>query len=165
MSTRSSWLDVWKGVATAVAGRPRCIKRQVGAVVVSSDNRDHWVGYNGPPAGLWPPQDERERDCGQFCPQGSQIRLVAFGPRNQPDPECVALHAEQNARNAVTDPARLVGGLWVVTAAPCWKCALTIASTKPAVLCCPPYEDDRLAQGILVSGMLAEAGVQIIPWD
>src|SRR5262245_21931891 len=84
--------------ALAVAGRSRCVRSQVGCVVVDRSGRVVATGYNGPPAG-WRPAGIALADelpepmrCDSFCPRAldEQAQTVTYE-------RCVAIHAELNA--------------------------------------------------------------------
>lgn len=160
---RPSWDETWTAVASAIAARSLCEKRQVGAVVVSGDNRDQWVGYNGAPGGLrddlGSPESSR---CSNYCPQGScEPERVPVGTLCSPDEEwvygpdpsagqpCVAIHAEVNALMQ-SDRLLRTGGTIYVTAAPCLKCALAIANSGVRRLVCPDWEPERRGTATLV---------------
>lgn len=138
---RATWDETWVSVAGDVAGRSACNVRQVGAVIVSADNRDHWVGYNGPPGGFREPSGLLAAGgCGNYCPQGLAASQGAQGP------PCVSIHAEVNALMQ-SDRRLREGGAVYVTAAPCWKCALAIANSGVSRLVCPRWEDGRRQLG------------------
>ena len=52
MFDRPSWDEYFIKLATEVAKRSTCLRRQVGAVIVDKDNHILATGYNGAPAGL-----------------------------------------------------------------------------------------------------------------
>jgi|GEM_PF-2765269 len=142
-------------VAADVAARSACGVRRVGAVVVSPDNRDHWIGYNGPPAGfrgsLGLPDDS---GCASYCPQGGR------GSEEVRGVPCVAIHAEVNALMQ-SDRRLRAGGTVYVTAAPCWKCALAVANSGVARLVCPDWEDWRQADALRIAGVYRDSGLTI----
>lgn len=154
---RADWDQTWRDVAEAVSRRSACVKRQVGAVIVSADNTQHWVGYNGPPARLpeaigarW--AHRAGQGCSSYCPQAVSLQMPTEETVSLSWPGCVAVHAEVNAL-IKSDPSKRQGGVMYVTAAPCWKCALAIANSGVAVLVCPPWEDDRKELGHAVRTM------------
>lgn len=136
--TRPDWQDYFLALAKAVALRADCSRRQVGCVVVDSDNRVCSTGYNGSPPG--------GPSClaGQ-CPRGKHYRVYE-GP-NGPDAfcckcgndwpcpisvdpgssydtgpgACVAVHAEANAL-LYADYHRLKGASVYITDEPCGGC-------------------------------------------
>lgn len=138
---RPGWDETWLAVASAIAGRSDCEPRQVGVVIVSPDNRDHWVGYNGPPAGyLESCGIRRPNGCRNYCSQGAGASERGSGLLE--GLLCVAVHAEINALMQ-SDRALRAGGTVYSTAAPCWKCALAVANSGVSRLVCPPYEPER----------------------
>jgi deoxycytidylate deaminase len=136
-------------------------------VVVSPDNRDQWVGYNGPPAGFQAPPETPDRPgCSRYCRQGERASRIDLGlPVLAQDPEvrCPSIHAEVNAlMQSARDLRR--GGTVYVTAAPCWKCALAVLNSGVGRLVCPPYEQPRLRLGADVEAMASEVFVDIKWW-
>lgn len=147
---RSTWDETWVAVASAVALRSDCSVRQVGALVASADNRDHWVGYNGPPGGFQTPSGlAGQRGCENYCPQSQRESWGDPGASGAP---CVSIHAEVNALMQ-SDRSLRTGGTIYVTAAPCWKCALAVLNSGVARLVCPPWEQDRLELALRVNEM------------
>ena len=109
--------EVWMDVARAVSKRSRCVNRQVGAVIVTSQNRMAATGYNGPPAGL-----EVSGQCGGFCPRAQTgERGVSYG-------NCVSVHAEANAL-LFASRREIEGGTIYVTNPCCWDCAKLVANS------------------------------------
>ena len=158
---RQSWDETWQQVASAVARRSACVVRQVGVAIVTADNRDHWVGYNGPPAGwlrgdLGGPDNAR---CGNYCPQGFK---ASSGPSGASEAPCVSIHAEINALMQ-SDRSLRKGGTAYVTAAPCWKCGLALANSGLDRLICPPWEHDRSELGARLRGVFEDTrgGIQV----
>ncbi len=107
-------------VATAVATRGDCRKKQVGAVILDPRHRVVSTGYNGAPPG------------GPSCLAGECPRAftdAAPGSSYDTGPgACIALHAEMNAI-IYADPARLPGAAIYVTCEPCQGCARMIAGS------------------------------------
>ena len=150
---RAGWDETWQTVAGAIALRSACELRQVGAVVVSPGNDQHWVGYNGPPAPWRPARPYGVAPlCSHYCPQ------AALGAN-----WCVSIHAEVNALMK-SDPVQRRGGLFVVTAGPCWKCALAIANSGVARVSWPTYEPEREDLSIKVSVLMEQCGIEEEPW-
>lgn len=110
---RPSFDDIFMDLAVNLAKRSRCVKQQVGAVLVK-DTRIISIGYNGPPAGTY--------NCDEQWP--------GIGcPRDARGGCSLALHAEQNAiLYAVKNNAAIVGATLYVTLAPCLPCARMIFS-------------------------------------
>lgn len=134
--TRPTWDETWMNIATAMSLRSRCVNRQVGCVVITSDNRPMAVGYNGPPANF----DAAPKmlhfasdtttltstptpvECSGFCPRGgSNDRGTSYS-------NCVSVHAEANAL-LFADRRDYQGGTMYVTNPCCWDCAKLVANS------------------------------------
>lgn len=105
-------------VADAVSRRSRCSRAQIGAVVVSKDQRISSTGYNGP-ASLFPTEDE----CMTWCPRAQGLTALD----NTYD-SCPSIHAEANALLYV-DRSRVEGGTMYITDAACYQCAKLISNS------------------------------------
>jgi len=105
--------DIFIALATNLAKRSHCVKKQVGAVL-TKDTRIISIGYNGPPAGTY--------NCDEEWP--------GVGCARDAKGSCfLALHAEQNAiLYAVKNSAPTEGATLYVTLAPCLPCARMIFS-------------------------------------
>lgn len=112
---RPSWDDTWLRVAHAVAERSLCIRRKVGAVIVTAENRPVSTGYNGPPAGL-----KQTTPCGGYCPRANN--------KTADYDNCVAIHAEANAL-LFASRSQYEGGTIYVTHICCYGCAKLIANS------------------------------------
>jgi len=113
---RASWDDYFLQIASTVASRSTCVRRQVGAVV-AADRHIVATGYNGPPSGM------------PHCDDGGCLRATAAGVARSVDySSCVAVHAELNAllRSA---PADRDGATLYCTDLPCWDCARAVANS------------------------------------
>ena len=112
---RPSWDDTWLAVARAVAKRSLCVRRQVGAVIVTAENRPVSTGYNGPPAGMsW------TSNCATFCERAYN--------KIEGHSNCVAIHAEANAL-LFASRSQYEGGTIYVTHLCCFDCAKLIANS------------------------------------
>lgn len=110
---RPGFDDIFVALATNLAKRSHCVKKQVGAVL-AKDTRIISIGYNGPPAGTY---NCDEQWPGVGCPRDSKGSCS------------LALHAEQNAiLYAVNNNASVEGATLYVTLAPCLPCARVIFS-------------------------------------
>lgn len=110
--SRPDWDAYFLGIATAVAARGECTRRQVGAVLVK-DRRIRSTGYNGAPSGA------------PSCLMGACPRAtsgVASGSSYDTGPgSCIAIHAEANALLfASKDDCQ--GATLYITTAPCAGC-------------------------------------------
>jgi dCMP deaminase len=105
-------------VADAISQRSRCSRAQIGAVVVSKDQRISSTGYNGP-ASLFPTEEE----CISWCPRAQGLTTLD----NTYD-SCPSIHAEANALLYV-DRSRVEGGTIYITDAACYQCAKLISNS------------------------------------
>jgi dCMP deaminase len=105
-------------VADAISQRSRCSRAQIGAVVVSKDQRISSTGYNGP-ASLFPTEEE----CMSWCPRAQGLTAL-----NNTYDSCPSIHAEANALLYV-DRSRVEGGTIYITDAACYQCAKLISNS------------------------------------
>jgi dCMP deaminase len=118
--TRPSWDQVWLEVAATVAQRSLCSRAQVGAVIVSLDNRVQAASYNGPRPGFV----HNEQSCTSWCP-----RAQPGAPITSDYSTCEATHAESSAL-VRADRSQLAGGTIYITSSVCINCARLIAHTE-----------------------------------
>ena len=85
MATRADKTTYYLGIASAIATRSTCLRRQYGAVIVKDDEIIS-TGYNGAPPG--------DANC---CDVGTCWRIQNNIPHGEQYEKCVAVHAEQNA--------------------------------------------------------------------
>lgn len=105
-------------IAEIMGQRSRCVRAQIGAVIVSDRNRIVATGYNGP-AATWP----YDGPCSNWCPraQGKTTLDSSYD-------ECPAIHAEENAI-AYVDRSAVEGGWIFVNGAMCMKCAKLVSNS------------------------------------
>lgn len=115
---RPPWDTVWMEVAESIGRRSRCSRAQVGAVVVSRNQRIAATGYNGPAATF--PHDD---SCINWCP-----RAKGEVPLDNTYDTCPSIHAEANALLYV-DRSDVEGGTIYVTGACCMQCAKLISNS------------------------------------
>jgi len=118
---RPSWDQVWMDVADTIAKRSRCSRAQIGAVVVSANQRIASTGYNGPAATL-----DVEGDCIDWCP-----RAQGIVPLDNLYDTCPSIHAEANALLYV-DRSRIEGGTIYITDVACLQCAKLVSNSGVA---------------------------------
>lgn len=100
-------------LASSLALRSHCVKKQVGAVL-TKDTRIISLGYNGPPAGT--------HNCDEEWPETGCAR-------DRKGSCYLALHAEANAiLYAARNKTELEGSTLYVTLSPCLSCARIIYS-------------------------------------
>lgn len=114
---RPSWDDVWLQVALTIAQRSQCDRAQVGAVIVTSDNKVDSCSYNGPVAAL-----ELTGTCTEWCPRAQSGETTSDYGR------CSTIHAEANALIR-SDHNRIKGGTIYVSRAMCVNCAKEVANS------------------------------------
>ena len=148
---RPEFDDIFVELATNLAKRSHCVKKQVGAVL-AKDTRIISIGYNGPPAGTY--------NCDEKWP--------GVGCSRDAKGSCfLALHAEQNAiLYAVNNHASLAGATLYVTLSPCLPCARLIfsAGIKKVIYVASyaAYKGIKQEEGV---GFLEEFGVTVASYN
>ncbi|AEF95459.1 CMP/dCMP deaminase zinc-binding protein [Desulfotomaculum nigrificans CO-1-SRB] len=144
---RPSWDEYFMKIASVVASRSTCLRRQIGAVIVK-DNRILATGYNGAPKGL---THCMERD-------GGCLRDRLSIPSGQRHELCRALHAEQNAIiQAAVYGTAIQGSIIYVTHQPCVMCCKMIVNAGiKKVVFAGDYPDELSVE------IFKEAGVELV---
>ncbi len=142
---RPDWQTYFMDIASLVASRSTCIRRQVGAVIVK-DNRILSTGYNGTPTGI------------RHCLERGCLRDELNIPSGQRHELCRGLHAEQNAIiQAAYHGVSIEAGAIYSTNQPCIICAkMIINAGLKKVIIRDTYPDE------LATEMLAEAGLKVV---
>jgi len=149
MQQRPSWDEYFMEMAILTAKRSTCMRRQVGAVIVT-DKHIVATGYNGAPRGI--------KHCEE---RGGCLRQKMGVPSGERHELCMALHAEQNAIiQAATLGQSVEGGTIYVTHQPCVICAKMIINAGIERIVVKEGYPDRLAVEIL-----EEAGLRIVMMD
>ena len=144
MKTRPSWEEYFMEIASVVASRSTCKRRQVGAVLVQ-EKRLLATGYNGAPTGL--------AHCGEKGCLREQLQ-VPSGERHE---LCRGLHAEQNAIiQAALHGVPIKGSTLFCTHYPCSLCSKMLVNAGISRFVLKSHYPDPLSQEILV-----EAGITI----
>lgn len=142
-------------VASVMSSRSRCSRAQIGAVIVSSNQRIAATGYNGP-AAAWP----HEGMCIEWCP-----RARGEAPLDNLYDACPSIHAEANALMYV-DRSSIDGGTLYVTGVPCMQCAKLISNSGIHRVVCRASEADAHRKPELVFEYLLKTGIDYtIIWD
>jgi len=144
---RPDWDTYFMKICHVVAERSTCLRRQVGALLVS-DRRILATGYNGAPKGL--------RHCAEVGCLRDQLGI----PSGERQELCRGVHAEQNAIvQAAVHGVTLQEATLYCTIQPCITCAkmLINANVKRIV-----YEGDYPDE--LALQLLGEAGVELFRW-
>lgn len=145
-----SWDEYFMGVAKLSAMRSKDPNTQVGACIVSEDNKILSMGYNGFPKGCsdddfpWGKNSEDPYDNKYFYTTHSELNAIL------------------NYRGIGQS---LVGSKIYVTLFPCNECAKAIIQCGIKTII---YEDDKYAATSAVRAskrMLAAAGVKLIRYD
>ena len=142
---RPSWDVYFMEHARVASMRSPCVKRRVGAVLVTGDRQLVSTGYNGPPRGA-PHRDEHT--CVRIgIPSGTRTDVV-----------CCA-HAEINAiAQAARHGVAVKGCTLYVTTSPCAWCARAIINAGIVrVVRDGDYNDPVAAQVFAESGVPVEA--------
>ena len=142
---RKSWDEYFMDIAYTVATRSTCLRRQIGAVAVSPDNRIIGTGYNGALAGT------------PHCDVTGCLREELDIPSGERQEICRAQHAEANVCNiAAKYGISLKDSTMYVTTQPCVTCmkAMVTSGVERIV-----YDGDYPDEFSLK--IAAEAGVEL----
>jgi len=142
-SSRPSWDEYFMRISLEVARRSTCLRRKVGAILVS-EKRILATGYNGPPRGL------------KHCDEVGCVREQQKVPTGMRQELCRGLHAEMNAfLQAASHGVSIEGASLYSTTHPCILCVkMLINAGIERVVIGSDYEDD------LAKEMLREAGIK-----
>jgi dCMP deaminase len=147
---RPTWDETWMNVATALSKRSKCVNRQVGAVIVTKENRPMAVGYNGPPANF----ETSTPNCDGFCPRGgSNDRGTSYS-------NCVSVHAEANAL-LFADRRDYEGGTIYVTNPCCWDCAKLVSNSGVARVVVRMSEADKHYDHTPALDLIRSCGIKV----
>jgi dCMP deaminase len=111
MGNRPTWDETWLAVSDVMAKRSRCSKAQVGAVIVTADNKVNSSCYNGPVGSV-----ELVGTCDNWCPRAQS------GTKSTDYSSCPGIHAESNSLIRA-DHSAIRGGTMYVSRAMCINCA------------------------------------------
>ena len=117
---RPTWDAIWMADAQNMARRSKCVRAQVGVVIVSQDQRVLSSGYNGPPSGF-----DAEGPCSNWCPRAQK---TADEPLSGTYDDCHAAHAESNSI-ARADFTQMQGSTVYVSTSMCKGCAKIVANS------------------------------------
>ena len=148
LDQRPSWDEYFIQICRVVATRSTCLRRQVGAILVS-ERRILSTGYNGAPKDL--------KHCAEL---GGCYREQMNVPSGERQELCRALHAEQNAIiQAAVHGVKLENVTAYCTTMPCVTCAkMLINADVQRIVYEADYPDE------LSRKMLGEAGVTLVRW-
>lgn len=143
---RPSFDEYYLGVAAAVSSRGECVRRKVGAVIVSGETIVA-TGYNGAPAG--------QRSClDGACPRAESNATPGTG---YAESGCSVIHAEANAIIRA-GRERCEGATIYVTDAPCDLCRPLIVAAGIARVVSGSPEELRALDEISILGQEIERG-------
>lgn len=142
---RPKWDEYFLGIASLVAKRSTCLRRNVGAVLVK-DKRILTTGYNGAPSGL------------KHCEDIGCLRDKLKIPSGQRHELCRALHAEMNAiLQAAQYGIGVQGSVMYCTNQPCVICAKMIVNSGIKKIVIHSNYPDKLAKKIF-----SEAKIKVL---
>ena len=131
--------EYFLNMAKITALRSTCKRRQVGCILVDSNNHVAATGYNGVPKGF--------KHCLDYPCKGAD---AASGTRLN---ECKAVHAEMNALLQLTSRDVLTAYL---TVTPCFDCSKVLANSAVKRIVAPVwYPQDE------VKSILEEASITV----
>ena len=140
--SRPSWDVYFMEMATLVAKRATCLRRQVGAVLVR-DKKILATGYNGAPSGL------------AHCLDIGCVREKLKVPSGQRHELCRGLHAEQNVIvQAALHGVSTKGSVIYITHQPCVICAKMLINAGIKEIVIAGDYPDELAQEFLRNAKL-----------
>lgn len=144
LEKRPIWDEYFLELAFLVAKRSTCLRRHVGAVLVT-DKRILATGYNGAPSGT--------RHCTQIGCLRDRLKIPS-GERHE---LCRGLHAEQNVLlQAALHGTSTKGSILYITNQPCMICAkMLINAGIIEIVVADGYPDD------LAKSFLKEAKIKI----
>lgn len=139
--TRPDWDEYFMNLADLAATRSTCLRRQVGAIIVS-EHRVLATGYNGAPKNL--------PHCLEVGCKREELKI----PSGQRQEICRAIHAEQNAIiQAAQHGVPVKDATVYCTNQPCSTCAKMILNLDVnRIVFRSPYPDE------LAVNLLEEAG-------
>ena len=142
-SPRHGWDAYFLAMALVASSRSTCVRRHVGAVIVSENKRILATGYNGSPSGT------------RHCTDIGCLRAELGIPSGERHEICRGSHAEMNAiAQAAASGTPISGCAVYVTHEPCSICSkLLINALCGRVVFMSPYPDE------LSSTLRSEAGI------
>lgn len=149
---REAWSTTWLEVAEVMSRRSRCVRAQVGAVIVTPSQRIVSTGYNGPAATL---ERAEYNQCDSWCP-----RARGEAPLDASYDACPALHAESNAI-AYVDRSAVEGGTIYVTRACCMGCAKLISNSGLCRVVMRVTPEDEHRHPEVVAAYFRDCGIEI----
>jgi dCMP deaminase len=153
---RPSWDEVWLTTASTVGRRSRCVRGNVGCVLVSPDNRALSVTYVGPPKNYEP--SDNDNACDKWCPRGAG----KSAPGAAYD-ECNSIHAEANGIARVNS-SELIGGTAYVSSVCCFNCAKLLAAGQVKRVVTFLRENEIHRKPSNAVAYLLDSGIEVELW-
>ncbi|PLW06805.1 hypothetical protein PCANC_12112 [Puccinia coronata f. sp. avenae] len=124
-SIRPSWDTYFIELANLASLRSNCMKRRVGAVLVTVDKRVVSTGYNGTPRGMTNCNEGGCSRCNGKTYSAQKLTEAAVSSCGENLEECLCLHAEENALlEAGRD--RISSASLYCNTCPCLRCSIKI---------------------------------------
>lgn len=147
---RLPWEDYFMKMAELVSERSTCLRRKVGAVLVSNDNRIIATGYNGAPKGL--------ENC---CDKGECLRQKLNIPSGERHELCRSVHAENNAIiQCALNGVSCKDATIYITLSPCNMCLKQIINAGIKKIVAKESYPDNLS-----IEMMKESGITFIKYE
>jgi len=140
-------------VADTMSRRSKCVRAQVGCVIVSDTQTVLSATYNGPPPGF-----DANGPCNLWCP-----RSRGEGGLGSDYDNCPSSHAEINGI-ARADHSRTYGATAYVSRASCIGCAKAIAAAGISRLVHRVEEIDSHRNPDATEEFLRQCGVDVVRW-
>lgn len=152
MKQRPTWQQYFMQIASVVATRSTCLRRQIGAVIVKNKHI-LTTGYNGAPAGF--------KHCADRGGCLRDTKHIASGKNQE---LCYALHAEQNALiQAALHGVSTFGAELYCTTRPCSMCAKMLVNAGIIrVYYVGEYPDD-FTKAIFAEGKIELIQMELTP--
>ena len=139
--------EYFLNMAKLAALRSTCKRRQVGCILVDSNNHVAATGYNGVPKGF--------KHCLDYPCKGAD---AASGTRLN---ECKAVHAEMNALLQLTSRDVLTAYL---TVTPCFECSKVLANSAVKRIVAPVWCPQDEVKSILEEASITVDIKEIKQW-
>lgn len=144
---RPDWNAYFMNIARAVSLRMTCDRAQIGAIIVSPDNRILSTGYGGAPSG-WPSCDDVGHEMMEMNGRESCVRTV---------------HAEENAIiSAARHGVGLDAGILYTTATTCYDCARMVAQAGIKKIYYGSQYDSARSGGRDIVALMRARGIEMI---
>ena len=148
MTTQRLHIDEYfLNMARLTSLRSTCVRRQVGCILVDSNNHVVATGYNGVPKNF---QHCLDVPCtGATAPSGTQLN------------ECWAVHAEMNAMLQLRSTDLLTA---YITVTPCFDCAKILANSNVKRIVAPIWYPQNHVKEILDNANIEVDIQEISEW-